>query len=86
MTSISEAKRIENETEVLAGINAQADLSLKYVTDIVTNLITDTTLAKSVNDAVTTKFGLQKAAFTKAVSDEFAENDGGDELTIDLTV
>lgn len=84
--NIPEAKRIENETEVLAGIKAQADLSLAYVLAIVNQLVTDKVLAKSINDTVTAKFTAQKTAFTKAVADEFAEIDGGDELTADLTV
>lgn len=85
MITITEAKRIENETEVSAGIVAQADLSLGYVITIVNNLVKDTTLAKSIVDAVTAKFTAQKTAFVKAVSDEFNEIDSGDELTVDLT-
>lgn len=83
---IKEAKRIENENEVLAGIQAQADYSLSYVAEIVNRLVKDTTLAKQVIEEVTTKFNKQKSAFVQAVKDEFAENDTGDELTIDLTV
>lgn len=85
MKTIPEAKRVENEAEVSAGIVAQADLSLGYVVTIVNNLVNDAALAKSIIDAVTTKFTAQKTAFVKAVADEFAENDAGDELITDFT-
>lgn len=69
-----------NEKEVLAGIIAQANLSVKYVTDIVTTQVKDTVLAKSLNDAITVKLNTQRDAFSKAVEAEDDEVDLGSDL------
>lgn len=61
--------------EIAAEIKAQFEFALKYVTDIVTNLVTDTALAKQVNDAVTAKLTDQKDKFVAAVQNEESDPD-----------
>lgn len=68
------------QKELLENLTTQDQIRLKFVTDIVSKLVTDANLAKSVNDAITSKLTPYNAAVSKAVAAEQDEVDLSQEI------
>ena len=70
------------QKELLDNLTTQDGIRLGFVTDIVTKMVTDANLAKSINDAITAKLTPYNAAVSKAVAAEQDEVDLSQPLTV----